>query len=320
VVSLTKKNIDKCKQITGDFIVNSSRIPPLSPLRYPGAKRWLISYIVNVLEYNNLRPKLFIEPFAGGASVSLAMLKLNKVDKIGLSDLDPMLAAFWHTVFHDTKWLIERIQTCNITLEEWLHVRNTTMVDRRELAYKCLFLNRTSFSGILHQQAGPIGGMKQQSKYKIDCRFNKTTIINRIQDIAQYRDRIAFIWNHSWEKAVSEIEKKSKSDSKDSHFYYFDPPFYKKAERLYSFYFKQNCEHENLRNALLTLESNWLLSYDCHNEIELLYTGCNNSQVEIAYTTNGNGKRNITKELIVSNISVLPDKTENGTANAKSHD
>ena len=36
----------------------------ISPLRYPGAKRRLASYIAEALDKNNLKPDLFIEPFA----------------------------------------------------------------------------------------------------------------------------------------------------------------------------------------------------------------------------------------------------------------
>src|SRR5262245_46609770 len=39
----------------------------LSPLRYPGAKRRLSGYMAEVLRLDDLRPKLFVEPFAGGA-------------------------------------------------------------------------------------------------------------------------------------------------------------------------------------------------------------------------------------------------------------
>lgn len=279
---------------------------PLSPLRYPGAKRRLINYVVNVLDCNSLRPELFIEPFAGGASVSLAMLSLDKVEKIGLADLDPMLTSFWKTVFFDTEWLIKRVQTCEVSLDEWLRLKKTDPFDRRELAYKCLFLNRTSFSGILHHQAGPIGGKAQQSEYKIDCRFNKHTIIKRIENIAELRDRVEFVWNWPWKKTISMVEKKHNSNATGSSFYYLDPPFYKKAERLYSFYFREHNDHKELKNALLTLSSNWLLSYDCHKNIEALYSDCNNAHVDIAYTTNGSGKRNMTKEMIVSNVSCLP--------------
>jgi len=46
----------------------------LSPLRYLGAKRRLAGYVAEVLPLNLLCPKVFVEPFAGGASVSLQLL------------------------------------------------------------------------------------------------------------------------------------------------------------------------------------------------------------------------------------------------------
>ena len=45
----------------------------LSPLRYPGSKRRLAVYIAETLRLNGLQPKLFVEPFAGGASVALCI-------------------------------------------------------------------------------------------------------------------------------------------------------------------------------------------------------------------------------------------------------
>src|SRR5438034_2267238 len=58
----------------------------LSPLRYPGAKRRLSGYIAEVLRLNGLRPKLFVEPFAGGASVALELLNRDLVDQIALAE------------------------------------------------------------------------------------------------------------------------------------------------------------------------------------------------------------------------------------------
>jgi D12 class N6 adenine-specific DNA methyltransferase len=45
----------------------------LSPLRYPGSKRRLASFIAHTLELNDLEPPLFVEPFAGGSSVALQL-------------------------------------------------------------------------------------------------------------------------------------------------------------------------------------------------------------------------------------------------------
>jgi DNA adenine methylase len=46
----------------------------LSPLRYPGGKRRLTPYLAAALTANDLEPDLFVEPFAGGASVALELL------------------------------------------------------------------------------------------------------------------------------------------------------------------------------------------------------------------------------------------------------
>lgn len=57
----------------------------LSPLRYPGGKRRLAGYIAAAIRINGLRPKLFVEPFAGGgASVAQQLLNDGLVASIAL--------------------------------------------------------------------------------------------------------------------------------------------------------------------------------------------------------------------------------------------
>ena len=58
----------------------------VSPLRYPGAKRRLGGYIASTLSLNSLHPTLLVEPFAGGASVSLQLLSDGYVDQIALAE------------------------------------------------------------------------------------------------------------------------------------------------------------------------------------------------------------------------------------------
>ena len=120
---------------------------PVSPLRYPGSKRWLSNYIARSINQNGLTPDLFIEPFAGGASVSLAMLSMGLVKKVALNDRDPLIAAFWRTVFFDTDWLIDRVLKVEVSLNKWERLKKSNPKTIRDKAFKCLFLNRTSFSG-----------------------------------------------------------------------------------------------------------------------------------------------------------------------------
>lgn len=279
-------------------------IAPVSPLRYPGAKRWMSRYICRSITYNDIRPECFVELFAGGASVSLAQLHYNLVDCVALIDRDPLVASFWQTVFFDTDWLVDEIWKTIVTVEKWKHLRNQRPTTIRERAFKCLYLNRTSFSGILAKSAGPIGGNSQESKYKIDCRFNKETLIKRIQTISKYSNRVLFVWNLHWRNAVSRIKYLQLIGSlPQSMLFYLDPPFYKKANKLYTYFFRKE-DHMALRDFLGDFDKPWILSYDSCPEVISMYKDlkCCASNVNLIYTTSQKGKRGIGKELIVSNL------------------
>lgn len=235
---------------------------PVSPLRYPGAKRWMANYIKLSILQNPIQPRLFVEPFAGGASVSLSVLYEGLVERVGLVDRDPLVAAFWQTLFFDTDWLIEQILSTEITLQKWEKLKATKPETTREKAFTCLYLNRTSFSGILKHNAGPLGGKAQTSPYKIDCRFPRETLVKRIEDIAQYRDRIAFVWNYHWRTALGKIQQmQTYGSAENAALFYLDPPFYKKADELYNHYFS-HADHLQLRDYLSSMNQPWILSYD----------------------------------------------------------
>lgn len=287
---------------------------PVSPLRYPGAKRWMSGYISRSIAYNNLFPELFVEPFAGGASVALAQLHSGLVDKVALNDRDPLVSAFWHTLFFDTDWLVDQVWKTDITVKLWEQMRKQNPTSARGRAFKCLFLNRTSFSGVLAPNAGPIGGKAQKSKYKIDCRFTKETVIRRIQQVARYKARVAFVWNLEWRSALGRVRKMQRSGSlPKTSLFYLDPPFYKKANSLYTFHFDHGA-HLALRNFLATFDEPWILSYDSCPEIITLYkdAGFRASNVNLIYTVSQNSERGIGKELIVSNLPRMVSELQLG--------
>jgi DNA adenine methylase len=287
---------------------------PVSPLRYPGAKRWMSGYVSRSIIHNELEPELFVEPFAGGASVSLALLHMGLVERIGLVDRDPMVAAFWKAVFFDTDWLIGSIRKTEVTLAKWERLKRENPKTQRRLAFKCLYMNRTSFSGILSPWAGPIGGKKQESAYKIDCRFNKDRIIKRILRIAEYRDRVAFVWNLHWKTAVARVQQMQDHGSlPESALFYLDPPFYHKANELYRHHFKHD-DHLDLRDYLVGFKLPWILSYDACPDIMSMYKdgAFRACDVNLIYTTKHKGKRDIGKEVIVSNLPSMVSELQLG--------
>lgn len=287
---------------------------PVSPLRYPGAKRWMANYIRLSILQNPIHPELFVEPFAGGASVSLSVLYEGLVERIGLVDRDPLIAAFWKTLFFDTEWLIEQVLDTEVTLEKWDQLKQRRPRSIREKAFTCLFLNRTNFSGILRSDVGPIGGRAQTSPYKINCRFPKETIVKRILKIAKYRDRVAFIWNLPWRAALGKVHQMQEHGSLTSPaLFYFDPPFYKKADKLYNHYFSHT-DHLHLRDYLSDFSQSWILSYDSCSEIIEMYleAGFKANDVNLIYKAQKHG-RGVGKEVIVSNLPNMVSELQLGS-------
>jgi len=295
--------------------------PLLSPLRYPGSKRRLVNYIRQVMVLNNLTPQLYIEPFVGGGSVSLQLLQENLVEKTILMDLDPWVASFWYMVFFDTEWIIEQIQNANITLENWNRIKQSDPKTTRDQAWACFFLNRTSFSGILERKAGPLGSKEQASEYKIDCRFPRDTLIDRVQRIALFKDKILGVWCTSWEQGIARIRTEQEAGKlpTDNLLFYFDPPFFEKADALYRFYFTSD-DHAKLRDALLILTDKWILSYDSADQVEALYgpaiqlktNGTKKHDVELLYSVSVMQERKKGKEVILSNLERLPSFDDDG--------
>lgn len=253
-----------------------------SPLRYPGGKNKLAKFIAKICVDNNINGH-YVEPYAGGASVALYLLLENKVKKITINDFDRSVFAFWHSVLKNTKKLCTLIEKTDVTVENWLRAKevqnrksNAKLLD---LGFSTFFLNHTNMSGIL--TAGIIGGIEQKGKYKIDCRYNKTELIQRIIKIAKHKKNIDLYKLDALE-LINTIQKDS--NNKNTIFY-FDPPYYLKGASLYMNHYKEN-EHTAVSEAIEKIKNiNWIVSYDNTPEIENIYRWVPKTNI-IKYTLN----------------------------------
>ncbi len=280
-----------------------------SPLRYPGGKARLSQYIWEAIIKSDEKIEVFVEPFCGGAGASIALLEAGRVNKIALNDIDPLVASFWKVVFgktrstrHDINWLIDSVQSVDLSIEEWKRQRDLKPTSERAAAWKCLFLNRTSFNGILHK-AGPIGGWEQTNR-TLGVRFNKDRIIKRLNQLYELRDQVERVECMKWDQFCTQYR-----DRLDTYLY-FDPPYFHRAEKLYGFVFNAEM-HASLRDFLVLCTNAWLLSYDDAKEIRDLYAdldGIDARVLDITYSANpagGNGY--IGRELVFGN-RILPTK------------
>lgn len=65
-----------------------------SPLRYPGGKGKVADYFKQIFRDNSLYDGVYVEPYAGGASVALSLLFNEYVSKIIINDIDRSIFAF----------------------------------------------------------------------------------------------------------------------------------------------------------------------------------------------------------------------------------
>jgi DNA adenine methylase len=280
----------------------------ISPLRYPGGKRRLVPYIAALFEVNNSHPDLLVEPYAGGASVALELAATGVVEQIGLADRDPYLAAFWNTVFFDCDWLCQQVEQIDVDLDTWQHMKRARFRSQRSMALACLFLNRTSFNGSLDSRAGPIGGKAGKSSYQLDCRFPRQRLVHRLRSCERLavQGRVAFVECASALDIVGREQLVART-SKKSVFFYLDPPFWSKSQRLYRFAFSVE-DHHRLATALRYVRNPFLLSYDPAPNIKQLYRRGNlvMQTIELLYTAT---QRSAGYELVISNLPKLPRDT-----------
>jgi len=271
-----------------------------TPLRYPGGKSSLSSFLTQVIELNNLHDGTYIEPYAGGAGAAINLLYNGLARHIIINDYDTSIYCFWVSIFNYTENFIYKIESTPLNIEEWLHQKKIlTTLDQQnvlDIGFAAFFLNRCNRSGIL--KAGPIGGMKQDGKYTISARFNRKNLIKKIKKLETYKERIS-IYNLD----AIELLQKILPSINGPKLIYLDPPYFKKGPQLYLNAYEHD-DHENLSWALGKLSSSdcWVLTYDDAQEIRTLYR---NSKVR-SYTLNYSAAQSKQgRELLISHPHLL---------------
>lgn len=267
-----------------DVRVDSSLIIPkmrkhLSPLRYPGGKSKLIDYLYSQLCKEQLNT--FVEVFAGGASLGLALLDAGIVQHLILNDKDPGVYAFWRTMLDAPNELIQRIRNITPThsdLSEAKRILSSTTVPTSDVAWSFLLANRLSYSGII--MANPQGG-KGGSQDELLARWNPKTLEKRILHVYSLRDKITlynldyfdFIVDYAWWG--------------NSQTLFIDPPYFRVGHKLYPTCFKSE-DHRNMAELIQNLyrefpSADVVITYDNHPVIREIYPLANQEVITRKY-------------------------------------
>jgi DNA adenine methylase len=169
-----------------------------------------------------------------------------------------------------------------VSVTEWKRhreiQRSSDGKDLLTLGYSTFFLNRTNRSGIICS-GGLIGGLSQRGKWKLNARYNKSELINRIERIASLANKI----NLYRQDAAAFLRGLLPRLSKKS-FLYLDPPYYVKGtSRLYANFYGHR-EHVAIASLIGGARVPWLVSYDDQPEIRRMYRGFRSSRYHLSYT------------------------------------
>lgn len=125
-----------------------------------------------------------------------------------------------------------------------------------------------------------MGGMEQTGNYLMDCRFNKTELIQRIKNITYHKKNIR-LYKKDAVKLIDKIEQEAQNDD---IVFYFDPPYYLKASTLYMNHYEDK-NHKKVSDKIKSIQNiKWIVSYDNVPEMQKLYAECPKNEFSFKHT------------------------------------
>jgi DNA adenine methylase len=224
-----------------------------SLLRYPGGKSRMLSILQPyLLELVNGEAH-YVEPFVGGGSVALEIAKTKPSIRLALNDKDELVASLWRIICGQKAGVEELCHRIDVVPNPELYrqIKGTEYGDIVGKAFKCLFLNRTSFNGVLRNSSFLCGSA--QKTWLIGHRYQPDVLARLLRD---YHSLLAGRTTVSCEDALGFI------DRHDDYPLFVDPPYFpsNKPNKLYGIYMGRE-EHERLASRLATVRK-CVVTYD----------------------------------------------------------
>jgi DNA adenine methylase len=244
-------------------IVNVASVPQRSPFRYPGGKTWLVPRIRQWFASLSAKPAELMEPFAGGASVGLAVAFEQLAGHVTLVERDEQVAAVWHTILSDdAAWLAQAVLHFDLTPASVKAVLGRTDLTQQEQALQTIIKNRVNRGGIL---AAGAGLLKEGENGKgLASRWYPETLSKRILAIAARKESIHFIPGDGLELLQQRTQQEGVA-------YFIDPPYTaggkKSGKRLYIY---SEVDHERLFVLASTLRGDFLMTYEDDEQVRRL--------------------------------------------------
>lgn len=213
-----------------------------SVFNYPGAKTNLSSWIIDHFP----RHQTYVEPFAGSAAI-LANKPPSDVEV--LNDRDGDIVQFFE-VLRDrpdelVEWLRHTPHSRKLQEKYARHFyQGLRPNDPVERAGRFWYLRETQFA----------------AKYNGPSGYNGSTNRNTAAGVANKRERLLEFSERFDHVQIENNDYRTVAERYDSaeSFFYFDPPYVKEGDELYS---GGDFDHERFTDTVLSLDGLWCVSY-----------------------------------------------------------
>lgn len=236
---------------------NVASVPQRSPLRYPGGKTWLVPHIRSWLSE---RCDVLVEPFAGGATVSLTAVMEDRVDRAWMVELDRDVAAFWRAALRHSAELIQLVQAFEMSRESVLDLECRAPASVVEHGFRTLVMNRARRGGVLAPGASFIHSGEKGNG--LASRWYPETLSTRLENISEFSERLNFYEGDGI--GVLEVVAAHRRTR-----VFIDPPYTvpsgkRAGARLYAHHL---VNHQRIFEVLAAAGIDFLMTYDWSDEI-----------------------------------------------------
>ncbi|OGT89400.1 MAG: DNA methyltransferase [Gammaproteobacteria bacterium RIFOXYA12_FULL_61_12] len=237
-----------------------------SPFRYPGGKSWLFPHVRQQLLNREATPSVFIEPFAGGASVGLGVALHGLAERVLLSELDRDVSAVWEVVITGSDAaaaeLCQRILAFSVSQETVESVLGSEPISVLDRAFRTIVRNRMARGGILHPSAGLLKA--GENGKGLLSRWYPVTLVKRIKVLRDTRDRINFERGDAFD-----VVRRYANDP--TTFIFVDPPYTLGGKRTGSkLYTHAEIDHEQLFSLMTRVKGTFIITYNDAPEVREL--------------------------------------------------
>ena len=203
-------------------------------------------------------PSVLVEPFAGGAAVTLMAVNENLVGAAHFAELDHDVAAVWQAVLNGrATWLAEHVRDFKIGRRSVRAKLKEVPGSLHERALQCLVRNRTARGGVLQSGAGLL---RDGDRAGIASRWYPQTLAARILSVSKLKQQLHFYPGDGFALMEQFAGRKNVA-------FFVDPPYRSAASRLYKHW---EINHAHLFEFLEGVAGSVLMTYDATSEIRKL--------------------------------------------------